>query len=117
MVSPFIFWGIIFFNTKVYYFDYIEPCNLKSPCILLVFTASYDWKGYGFIGYCLDSLMLKTLEVYVKDCKLRTEYSFVINIMLLIGFIYIHYLGYKGIKKLLGGGGHFRNLVFFLFSG
>jgi hypothetical protein len=101
VLAPFIFWGIILFNTKVYYSDYIKPCSLKSPCVLLVFTTSYDWKGDGFIGYCFDEFMLKTVEVYIKDCKLRTEHSIVINIMLVAGFIYIHYLGYKGFRKLL----------------
>ncbi len=42
--------------------------------------------------------MLKTEEVYIKDCNMQTEHSLVINIMMVVGLLYIIYAGYKGFK-------------------
>ncbi|MEO2068684.1 MAG: hypothetical protein ABGX27_04145 [Desulfurobacteriaceae bacterium] len=87
-IGSMLFFAVLIHNTMVYR-NYLQMCNLESPCILLVFSTSSDWKGYGFIGYCFDHLMLKTSEVYIKDCKLHTEYSLVVNIMLVVGLVMI----------------------------
>ena len=93
-----LFFAILTYNTYIFYTRYIKPCGLSPPCLLLVFSASQSWKGYEFIGYCADYLMLKTEEVYIKDCNMQTEHSLVINIMMVVGLLYIIYAGYKGFK-------------------
>jgi len=46
--------------------------------------------------------MLKTVEVYVKDCTVCVEHSLVANVMMVLSLINIMYVyvGYKGFKEV-----------------
>ncbi len=100
-----LFITILTYNTYLYYVSYIEACSLSSPCWLIVFSVSENWKGVGFVGYCANYLMLKTLEVYIKDCTIQTDHSVVVNIMLVFGLFYILYIGVKAFKEIMVGWG------------
>jgi hypothetical protein len=44
--------------------------------------------------------MLKTAEVYIKNCTMQTENSLVINIMMVLALVYTLYVGYKGFRVI-----------------
>jgi len=96
-----LFIVILAYNTYLFNSKYLKPCKLSPPCKLAVFSISESSKGYEFIGYCIDTFMLKTLSVYIKDCRMHVEHSLFLNIMMVLILLYIIYVAYLGFKTLI----------------